>query len=267
MNASAPRASVLAERVLVLRHGRDDALDVNLRAHRERAAAERAARRAARRCARSARSRTRPRGERTSACRRPVGVFEDGGRARDHRSHTVFSGAPSCQSATRRVETCHLFPTSPMPSMKDQRKGSEAPRLSKVGSVGIPIEQFPERSRASLIKFDANSASSRGQYCQSPAFEKRYLLRPPRRDREGAEGGDASAAAAAARARACRSRRPREVGARRRAQRRRHAAAVGVEVVVEAEEAYSIAIVTLPIAGTSVPSRPPPARGWRAARG
>ena len=32
--------------------------------------------------------------------------------------------------------------------MKDQRKGSEAPRLSKVGSVGIPIEQFPERSRA-----------------------------------------------------------------------------------------------------------------------
>ena len=40
--------------------------------------------------------------------------------------------------------------------MKDQRKGSEAPRLSKVGSVGIPIEQFPERSRASLIKFDAN---------------------------------------------------------------------------------------------------------------
>ena len=34
-------------------------------------------------------------------------------------------------------------------------------------------------------------ASSRGQYCQSPAFEKRYLLRPPRRDREGAEGGDA----------------------------------------------------------------------------
>ena len=37
--------------------------------------------------------------------------------------------------------------------MKDQRKGSEAPRLSKVGSVGIPIEQFPERSRASLIKF------------------------------------------------------------------------------------------------------------------
>ena len=33
-----------------------------------------------------------------------------------------------------------------MPSMKDQHKGSEAPRLSKVGSVGIPIEQFPERS-------------------------------------------------------------------------------------------------------------------------
>ena len=41
--------------------------------------------------------------------------------------------------------------------MKDQRKGSEAPRLSKVGSVGIPIEQFPERSRASLIKFDTTS--------------------------------------------------------------------------------------------------------------
>ena len=37
-----------------------------------------------------------------------------------------------------------------------ERKGSEAARLSKVGSVGIPIEQFPERSRASLIKFDAN---------------------------------------------------------------------------------------------------------------
>ena len=44
--------------------------------------------------------------------------------------------------------------------MKDQRKGSEAPRLSKVGSVGIPIEQFPERSRASLIKFDANGDNS-----------------------------------------------------------------------------------------------------------
>ena len=42
--------------------------------------------------------------------------------------------------------------------MKDQRKGSEAPRLSKVGSVGIPIEQFPERSRASLAKFDADGA-------------------------------------------------------------------------------------------------------------
>ena len=38
---------VLAERVLVLRHGRDDALDVVLRAHRERAAAAERERRAA----------------------------------------------------------------------------------------------------------------------------------------------------------------------------------------------------------------------------
>ena len=44
----------------------------------------------------------------------------------------------------------------PQQLLSQKRKDSEAPRLSKVGSVGIPIEQFPERSRASLIKFDAN---------------------------------------------------------------------------------------------------------------
>ena len=46
-----------------------------------------------------------------------------------------------------------------------------------VASEGAPVK---ERQRQPC-----------GQYCQSPAFEKRYLLRPPRRDREGAEGGDA----------------------------------------------------------------------------
>ena len=38
----------------------------------------------------------------------------------------------------------------PQQLLSQKRKDSEAPRLSKVGSVGIPIEQFPERSRAPL---------------------------------------------------------------------------------------------------------------------
>ena len=46
----------------------------------------------------------------------------------------------------------------PQQLLSQKRKDSEAPRLSKVGSVGIPIEQFPERARASLAKFDADGA-------------------------------------------------------------------------------------------------------------
>ena len=41
-----------------------------------------------------------------------------------------------------------LFRTMPQQLLSQKRKDSEAPCLSKVGSVGIPIEQFPEATGA-----------------------------------------------------------------------------------------------------------------------